>query len=276
MENTLLKFGLTENESAIYLAYISNPLKSAAEISRLIKMDKSSTYKAVENLTKHGLLIQTGYNKAFTYKAANPETLNQLYYEKKAELEVNRSSLDLLVQKLKKESIETRKTYITYETGLENLQKRLTESLECKEKIIRERWRYHSHFDNPQHVDFILNYATQRKNNNIFMRQIEPTSQQKIFRGMAKNASPRMRLGEIRNHPKKYMKEIRSIPEQLCDNNSFRIWDDYVNIISFENPTEFILITIYDKFIAEMMKNMFDFIWDQCEQYSPPEKSEPI
>ena len=43
--------------------------------------------------------------------------------------------------------------------------------------------------------DEALKYAKERAKRKIFMKQIEPTSRQKIFRAVSKEVSPRMKLG---------------------------------------------------------------------------------
>jgi hypothetical protein len=98
------------------------------------------------------------------------------------------------------------------------------------------------------------------------MRQLEPSSDTLIKRLLPTEESPRIKLRTIRENPNLYFKEIRAIPEELCDNNSFRIWDDCINIVSFDEDNNYIIITIKDKYVAQMMKNMFDFIWFNCKK----------
>jgi DNA-binding MarR family transcriptional regulator len=49
MNNILTQFGFTENEHKVYVGIYKNPLSTGSDIARKLRMDKSSTYKAVES-----------------------------------------------------------------------------------------------------------------------------------------------------------------------------------------------------------------------------------
>lgn len=72
-------------------------------------------------------------------------------------------------------------------------------------------------------------------------------------------------FGEIMNKPNKYLKEVRILPKEFNDNNSFIIWDNNINIISETAKGEILVVSIKDPNIAQLMKNMFDFIWMQSK-----------
>lgn len=258
MNDILTKFGLTENESQIYQGLISNPLCTAAKIARILNMDKSSAYKAVDALKAKGLLIGYGGETGLEYRAADPDSLLGLYSEKKAELDNNKQSLTAFIDTLKTDAVKYRNTLITVESGINAVQKRMRESLHSKEKLIRERFRSHTLFDNKEHVEFVKRYAEQRRLKKIFIRQLEVD-----FDFM------NSRFKDIMTKHKKYLKEVRLLPRELDDNNSLRIWDDTVNIVSYSDNDEFIIVTIKDKYLSELMKNMYDFIWEKTTKYTP-------
>ncbi|MCA9382860.1 hypothetical protein KC909_00705 [Candidatus Dojkabacteria bacterium] len=258
MNDILTKFGLTENESQIYQGLISNPLCTAAKIARILNMDKSSAYKAVDSLKSKGLLIGYGGETGLEYRAADPDSLLGLYSEKKAELDNNKQSLTAFIDNLKTDAVKYRNTLITVESGINAVQKRMRESLHSKEKLIRERFRSHTLFDNKEHVEFVKRYAEQRRLKKIFIRQLEVD-----FDFM------NSRFKDIMTKHKKYLKEVRLLPRELDNNNSLRIWDDTVNIVSYSDNDEFIIVTIKDKYLSELMKNMYDFIWERTTKYTP-------
>jgi len=72
----------------------------------------------------------------------------------------------------------------------------------------------------------------------------------------------------------KFLKEIRLIPEEFENNNGFKIWGDYAEIISFSdydtpNDTdEVLVITIKDKIIVKLLKDIFNFIWTRSTNYT--------
>ena len=53
----------------------------------------------------------------------------------------------------------------------------------------------------------------------------------------------------------KLLKEVRIVPEDADDTNSFRIYGDVTEVVSFDDDNEYIIITISDKFIrSEVIK----------------------
>ncbi|MCA9382148.1 hypothetical protein KC660_01945 [Candidatus Dojkabacteria bacterium] len=252
MKDILQKFGLTKNETEVYLGFYSNPLVSAAKLSRLMKMDKSSVYKAVDRLYELKLLIASQSKYGLVYRSVDPENLKELYNSARSELEVDKSNLFEFIDKLKSEGKQIHDPYVTIEYGIEAVEKRMEMNLKSKEKLIRERFRVHQFFKDKDHINFVKRYARKRIKNGIMMKQLEfdYDSMEKTF-------------GEIMNKPKKYLKEIRILPEELDDNNSFIIWDNNINIISETEDNEVLVISIKDPNVAQLMKNIFDFIWKQ-------------
>ncbi len=248
--------GITENELKVYKGFNSYPLKTAAEISRLLKMDKSSTYKAVDGLLSKGLLIREKWEKGFRFSASNPETLKNVYKQRIDELKSSRSQLDILVDELKARNNNTRLTYLSIDKGIEGLMLRITESLECKEKLIRELFHHHEVFTDKRYVEFVIESANQRSSKGIFIRQLEDKNDVEQRKGMFDN---------IMTRSKKYLKEVRLIPHDYTDKNSIRIWDDSAFILSYDDNGDFIVLTIKDKYIVTLLKSMYDYIWNQSK-----------
>lgn len=255
MNKPLESFGFTENEVRVYEGFFRNPDISGAALARRLKMDKSSTYRAIESLKERGFLIASHGRSTIVYKASNPALLSELSSERKLKLEDDSNRLSNYITELISESKTERSPYIIIEEGLEALQRRMTESLQSKDKEIRERFRYHPFFKNKDHVQFVKDYAHQRTDKKIMIKQLDSDIPKlnKVFRDM---------FGPDENQ----YKEIRILPEEITDNNSLRIWDNTVNIVSFEDQDKFIILTIKDPFLAGMMKNMYDYIWERSEK----------
>lgn len=255
----LTKFGLTYNDSIVYKGFIDWPNSTAADMARLLRLDKSSTYNAVEHLKEKGLLIPRGGLKGLEYFPANPEVLKSLVRERETALKVETEKLNDLIKNLKDKNTNLRSTLMTVEYGLDAHMKRMEESIVTNnEKQIRESFKRHKFFDNKEYREYVKNYATKRVKKKIKMKQ--------IVSNISEQSSD---FYEIMNDHKKFLKEVRIRPIELDDENSIRIYDDTVNIISYGYEDEFIVITIKDKFVAEMMKNWFDFIYSFSENYIP-------
>lgn len=248
--NSISALGLTENEFSVYSAFLKYGESSAANIARTIKMDKSSAYRATENLERLGLLIKNYKDRGTTYKATSPDVLSELYESKK-------SQLDLVIEDLKKQSINSaRSTYITVGSGLHSLQLNMNKSLDSTEKLIREKFsNKFRYFNDKNHVKFINNYAKERTKRGIKIIQLEDS-----------DWNPEGPFKEIMTETQKYLKEVRKLPgDAKLGENSLRIWDDTINIISEDEFGEFIIITIKDKLVVKLMKDMYDFMWNRSE-----------
>ncbi|MBI2356678.1 hypothetical protein HYV12_01295 [Candidatus Dojkabacteria bacterium] len=254
MNTILQKLGLTENESKIYIGFSRNPKRSAAQISRILHMDKSSAYKAVDSLLSKGLLIREGWKTGAIYSASSPDVLNDLYKAKEIELKNQKDLLYDFIFKLKSEKTDKRSTYISIEKGIEGLMLRMTESLESKEKLIRESFRHFGVFEDPKYIKFVKGYAKERIKKKIRIKELQS------YKDRAKG----VRVYEsIMTDLKKYMKEQRDLPTTFKDKNGYRIWDNTATILSYDNSGEFIVLTIKDEYIVTLLKSMFDYIWGQ-------------
>jgi predicted transcriptional regulator len=252
---TLAKnLGLTPNELKVFEGFTLHPGVSAAKMSGILHMDKSSTYRSVNNLVEFGLLLQRPANDVMTYTAADPEELNGRFSERLTELTSTVPLLNSFINSLA--SRATRKTHIRTETGIEAVQKTLKESLDCKEKLIRELYRTHSFFHNSQHVQFVLEMTKQRIKKGIFIRQFAAVH-------------PEYEVPEIKkvmkNKPE-LLKEIHILPPELDDMNSLRIWDNTTTLHSEDEKGEPLVVTITDPYITGFMKRIYDFVWNQSER----------
>jgi sugar-specific transcriptional regulator TrmB len=256
MDTLLQQLGLTENETKVYLAFLKHGEKVAAEISRILKMDKSSTYRAVETLITKSLLIPNPKIRGTTYSSANLEVLKKLITNKKIELETQSQTLNMLINQLKSSSNNETKTFIKVEKGIEAIKQSFADSLECKEKIIREKWSSnHPDLKEKNYVNFIYKTAELRIQKGILMRELSYTHEQTMYPTIEKTS-------------KLILKEIRIMPDEIDKDISFRIYDHTMYLISLNELNELIIITIKDYFFVKLMKNLYDYIWSNSKPIS--------
>ncbi len=259
MEKLLQKLGLTENQAKVYLGFLKSGEKMAADIAKKLRMDKSSVYRAVDELTKQGLLIVNPKKRGTTYKAASPEVLKEMLNIKKIELESQANSIKQLIDQLKKATQDERNTFILVEKGLGAVQQSMNRTLDAAlkaDKVIREKYRLdYPYFLDKEHVAFVNAFAQKRIQKGVSIRQLINFADKTVF-------APIMKISQ------KLLKEIRLVPKELDDYHALRIGGDNVTIISFDKNKDYIVITINDPFVASLMKSMFDFIWNKSEVYT--------
>lgn len=259
MNNAILEqIGLTANESSVYLAFLKHKEKTAAEVARILHMDKSSCYRAVESLVEKGLLFTIPHTRGTTHTACSPEVLKELMNVKKHELQKEEGLLNDFVGKLLKESEHKRTTFIKVEKGIQAVRDSMDVSLNAAilgDKMIKERYRLdYPYFKDKEHVVWVNDFARRRIKAGVSIQQMVNFADQDVF-------APIMKTD---NH---LLKEIRLTPPNMKDMHGLRIAGNTVVIISFDDKQDYIVITIKDKFVAELMEGLFDFIWERSEKY---------
>ncbi len=259
IEESLVSFGLTPNQVKLYLFFLHEGELLAAEAARRLKLDKSSAYRAVDQLVEQGLLVVNPRKRGSTYLAANPEILEHLADQRLAQLTRQKDQIGGLIEKLKQEThSRQRKTYIKVETGSAAYYQMMEASLRSEEKLIREKFPFSSrvYSGNENHLAYLQDYIKRRVARKINIRQL-------YDRTSAKVGSPVMKNDQA------MLKEVRLLPEDVEEENFFRIYDDTVVIISRDEANDFIVMTLQDKFVAGLMKSLFDFIWNRSQEYLP-------
>ncbi len=253
MNDTLTRFGLTENEEKVYVGIYQNPLSTGAAIARKLHMDKSSAYKAVDGLQDKGLVLVSDGKNGWVYEAVAAQTLRDLYTNQKLQLEQDNQKLEQFIGRLQTGE-NNRQISLVVEKGFGVFKRRMTESLDCKEKLIRERWGYHPFTVRPEYVAFVTEYAHLRINRGIFLQELDMELEQihSVYKGFLKDS-------------KKSLKEVRSQAGEMADKNFLRIWDNTINILSFDGNGDFVVVTIKDQYLSSMMKNLYDFVWERSE-----------
>lgn len=263
MENLLKKLNLTENEIAIYLWLLRNGENTAAAAARGALLDKSSAYRAAENLYDAGLLIKSEKVRGTEYAAESPEVLKSLLNAKRNELNAMEGSLGDLVDVLKNQSLSSRNTLIRVEKGYDAHVRLMELSLaENTDGVFREFWTLDNPiFRSPRYTRYLDSFIKRRLEKNIKVKYLAKYSKNKPW-------------SRHMNPDPSFLKEIRLIPEEFENNNGFKIYGDYAEILSFSTSNidgdldDVLVITIKDKIIVKLLKDIFDFIWNRSEIYT--------
>jgi len=255
---TLTQLGLTQNESSVYLAFLKHKEKTSAEIARLLNMDKSSCYRAVEELVEKGLLITVPKKRGTTHTAVSPKVLKELFHLKLFAFKQQESELDRFVDSLVKQDESKRSTFIKVESGIQAIRNGMDQNLEAAIKtktIIKEFYRLSfPYFQDVEHKKWVNEFAKRRIGANISTRAIVDFAGKTVFSGLMKT-------------DEKLLKEIRLMPEEFKGLYGIRISGDVTHIISFDKDQNYIDITIKDTYVTLLMNSLFDFMWERSEKY---------
>ena len=83
----LLKpYGLTSEESSIYLYLLENSTSSALTISRHVCISRTKVYRILDKLIEKQLVVQQYNQNGFKFRANHPSKLKQLIIQKEIEI----------------------------------------------------------------------------------------------------------------------------------------------------------------------------------------------
>lgn len=250
--------GLTENEASVYLAFRKGGDKTAAEIARILHMDKSSCYRAVESLVTKGLLLTNPKKRGATHAAVSPNVLKELYHERIRDAQSREPELDAFIQKLVEQSESTRNTFIKVETGIQAIRNGMDQNLDAaihSNKMIKEFYRLSfPYFQDPDHIRWVNSFLKRRLAAGVSIRQIVDFANVDTFAPIMKT-------------DKTLLKEIHLMPKEMKGLYGVRISGDLTNIISFDAQNNYIDITIKDTYVTLLMNSLFDFMWSRSEPY---------
>jgi len=121
--NFLLKpYGLTNEESSIYLNLLENNTSSALTISRNLHLGRTKVYRILDKLIEKELVVQEYNENGFKFKANHPSKLKQIITKKEIEISTLKQSLLQTVDLLEKHiNLNHPQSQILYYQGMEGL-----------------------------------------------------------------------------------------------------------------------------------------------------------
>lgn len=87
IKETLKEFGLTDNESEVYLILLKSGNLTSSQITDKAKIHRMNVYSIIERLQEKGLVSFVLIGKRKYYEASNPKTILKLEEEKKKRIE---------------------------------------------------------------------------------------------------------------------------------------------------------------------------------------------
>ncbi|MCX6707905.1 MAG: hypothetical protein NT001_07290 [Candidatus Woesearchaeota archaeon] len=235
----LQKLGLLESESKVYLALLNLGSTSAGKIAKETELNRVSVYKALENLSKKGLVSHAIKANIKYFEAVNPAALGDLIEEKKKQLDEIKKQVPLLedIYKGTKKKIESN----IYE-GAKGA-KALWENW-LKEMRKGDEWLI---LGAPKHAEIFGGYFEEfnkrRARKGIYMRLI-----------YNQDATSLIKIRE-----KQPLTKVALMSKEYVTPASIEIINDHIAIVVYE--PEIIIFTINSKEVAHSFKQYFELLW---------------
>ncbi|MCX6778857.1 MAG: helix-turn-helix domain-containing protein [Candidatus Magasanikbacteria bacterium] len=244
LENTLIKFGLTDTEAKIYLTGLNFKNIGVSELTKQTGINRTTIYHALDTLTEKGLVAKTGTGARLVFSMADPENIHNLLLGKIKRLEKQKEDLDNLIPLLKKSNLAAGTISVAHYEGIEGIKLAIEDAYYCKSKhwdIIAPIKNFFSDFDKTYSKYFIET----RSRRGLTSRSLwEPTEKHKLL-------TPQ----QIKERNPKILPPIMhgKFNSVIC------LYDDKVLIISSLKEKSAILIKSAD--LHQTMLAIFEGLW---------------
>lgn len=236
MKSSLIKAGLTSNESDVYLTLLQKGCSSPADVVNSVGMHRTSVYNTLARLESKGLVNSVQIDGKRRYSPVHPRKLHESVAEQVLLVEQLLPNLERLHEQHQTgDGVQ----YFTGIAGLRSIYEWILK--DCKEycgygpafrieKILRH---------------YLIHFTTNAIKKNIRSRM--------VFN---------QRLEELIPNP---LQEQRYLTNDQLSPESVRIFGDKVAImlLSADNPLG---IVIHNKAVAEGFRKRFEHLWEIAEQ----------
>lgn len=241
LKESLISLGLSEKESAVYIALLELGRSTVSKISRSADVNRATGYVILDSLVNKGLAQISGKEPKQEYTAESPDRLTVLFRKRKEEADRNAAQAESLALELKSiQKIEDRPQVKFYE-GVEGVQQVYEDTLTSKETIraFASVEDVHSLFKN-----YFPKYYQRRAGKGISIRAVFPDTPESIERSKL---------------DKEEARESILVPkEKYKFHPEINIYDNKVMVASWR---EKLGIIIESAEIADAMKKVFELAW---------------
>ncbi len=245
----LVRYGLSESEAKLYCSTLALEDASVDRIAKHSNLNRTSSYPIFERLKSMGLVSEGRKNKKTIFKAVRPETLIDLLEDRKDYINSILPDLKSLFD------ISRGKPNVSFFEGTEGLKTVMNSILnEAKEICILG--------EGESFINAIPGwteaYVAKRAKKNIKARMILKASPYSV---------KSLKLINQGNSQINNLLKVRVLPEAYrIDYSGFDIYNNKVVLYSFEKHSY--ATVIESNVISQMMKIVFDILWESSEKYN--------
>lgn len=248
----LMKVGLSEKESRVYIASIKLGKSSIQKISKLSKVNRATTYVLIDTLIERGLMTTVTEGKKRYFSVESPAKLSLLYEKERTELSQKEIALRYLLPQLTEIFENTRgglHSKVKFYNGEQGLKAYREELIKSKDKKVYSMFNHeqvnkhvHIKYVNPKMTsEFIKRKVTKKINTDLFVS----TKNIEQFKEAKQSSDPNLDITDISK-----LNYNEAVDVSLFDNKLF--------ITSLEE--NLLTVTVQDNNISKSVKSIFTFI----------------
>jgi sugar-specific transcriptional regulator TrmB len=244
-------FGLSQEESKIYLELLKKKVETALGISRNIEMGRTKVYRILDSLIEKELVVQQLDSAGFKFVANEPKQLEMLLVKKEAELMGLQRSLPEVVEILERKADSGKSgSKILYYRGQEGLS-------QVNWNVLRTRGEF-------------LSYEVATAD--AYLPQVEA---EKLRQGLVEkrikvrtltNKTRQEAYTKVTEMVKKWWR-LRHIPKKILEiKTDVFIYNNVYAVCNYLDDGDVFCFEIYNENIAQMQREIFEDLWQRAKE----------
>lgn len=249
ISNLLTEIGLNKLEQDCYLALVKRSPQKASELVKKFSVHKVPILLALHRLVdKFGIVKRTKKKNTFFFLVEDVKSLSDYVARQASQLEQRQQELNALIPELRSmQNFEISKPKIYYFEGKDGIKQAFEQVLEEADEIVG----YGSNEDDKKYLpEIIPDYYQRRVAKKIPVKAIIP-------------ALP-VNVQETLKNEMRHLRETHLVPEKFNFPVQFNVYKDTVVFYSYE---ESFALMIKSRHIADCLKAIFGFAFDQTSIY---------
>lgn len=243
------QLGLESKAIDIYLLLLKQGPQTALKISRQLHLGRTQVYRLLDTLKLHHLVEPQLRSRGYQFAASTPDQFEQLVSEHEQQISTLKQDLPSLISQLN--SIPTpdgkRSRIVTYQ-GLEGLKQVSYNATKARDHLRVWEVAHLSDFLPHDYAEMIRNKLVE---NQITTHDIT-------------NKSSFPDFTEVHQMISQYSQYRYIDPQVLQIEFESLIYNDVYAIYSYQ-PDQIFCVEIYNPHLAQMQKQIFDYIWTQAQ-----------
>lgn len=249
--DTLRPFGLSEEESTVYIFLVKNGTKSALELSRGIHLGRTKVYRILNLLIEKGLVTQKLDDMGFKFLANDYRQLEFLLRQKEAEVESLKQSLPAIyTQMASVVSAGEEKSKVLYYHGINGLAQVTWNSTKATGDGLRI-------FEVAESMAAFLDQKVSEKMRTEFVRN-------KVKIKQLTNSLHIPPYTKVKDFTQ-YIFTRYIDPKVMTIDFEFLVYNDVFTLYGIHKNEQF-CVEIYNDNLAATQKKLFDFVWDHAKK----------
>lgn len=249
IQQYLVKIGLSELESACYLALLKQSPRRASELSKKLDVPKATILAALYHLSdKMGIVKKAKKKNSFLFLVEDAKDLIGYLERKEARIKNSKSEIENILPELRSlQNYEIKKPKIYYYEGREGMKQAFERLLEEADEVIG----YGSNEDDYKYLpELYPHYYARRVEKKIPVKAIIP-------------ALP-FNIQETLKNELAHQRKTHLVPKEWNYPVQANV---YKNTVVFYSLEESFAIMIKSQPIVDCMKKVFELAFDKAEEY---------